>query len=477
MTSSNRSVWTPIAPWHIAWHKNYLPEVFAELRTHLTGEDWHSFNQRCAREWSIETGQIENAFNLDRGVTLHLIREGFVSSLISHQSNGMSQEQVHSILMDTKEALEGLFDFVKSDEPLTTSYIRQLHQQLMASVDTFDAYFIDPVSRQPVRTKKKLEKGKYKDAPNSPLREHGGTEDYCPPEQTASQMDELVRIYNAYNPETPSEVRAAWLHHAFNQIHPFQDGNGRVARALASLVLIKGGLPALTVVRSMKHRYILSLEEADNGNPSPLVAFFESCLYRNVVGLWREATPEAGPSVSATSTIEEIIKAAQTQLLAKRDLSPVNWHGANERLSALQKNADGILQELAGQLTASLQQIDPSYRSRVARGKTPAGGYGVAALESWGQEMVANGYRAETSDLYIDGETDTAITAVFDPLSRIRKGLCGVAVVFSQGSLRLPIEPSFFMNFRESEPEERFASWLRESLRKAVIHWQDQAGK
>ena len=39
----------------------------------------------------------------------------------------------------------------------------------------------------------------------------------------------------------PLEVEAAWLHHRFTQIHPFEDGNGRVARALASLVFIPDG--------------------------------------------------------------------------------------------------------------------------------------------------------------------------------------------------------------------------------------------
>ena len=36
------------------------------------------------------------------------------------------------------------------------------------------------------------------------------------------------------------EVEAAWLHHRFTQIHPFQDGNGRIARALATLIFVKG---------------------------------------------------------------------------------------------------------------------------------------------------------------------------------------------------------------------------------------------
>ena len=54
----------------------------------------------------------------------------------------------------------------------------------------------------------------------------------------------------------PVEVEAAWLHHRFTQIHPYQDGNGRVARALASLLFIKAGWFPVVVTRddSAVHR-------------------------------------------------------------------------------------------------------------------------------------------------------------------------------------------------------------------------------
>ena len=41
------------------------------------------------------------------------------------------------------------------------------------------------------------------------------------------------------------EVEAAWLHHRFGQIHPFQDGNGRVARALATMIFLRAGFVPL----------------------------------------------------------------------------------------------------------------------------------------------------------------------------------------------------------------------------------------
>ena len=134
MISQTNYIWKPIEPWTLTWHKSYLPDVFEEFQKHLAAEDLQRVTERSAREWSIETGQIEGAFDLDRGVTTTMIEQGLNASLIGHQTNGLSRVQVHAILLDTKEALEGLFEFVKSTDPLTTSYIRQLHQQMMRNV-------------------------------------------------------------------------------------------------------------------------------------------------------------------------------------------------------------------------------------------------------------------------------------------------------------------------------------------------------
>jgi Fic family protein len=70
-------------------------------------------------------------------------------------------------------------------------------------------------------------------------------------------MDELIRLHSEHAAGgVPPEVEAAWLHHRFAQIHPFSDGNGRVARAIASLVFIKAGWFLLIVKRDDWGRYI-----------------------------------------------------------------------------------------------------------------------------------------------------------------------------------------------------------------------------
>jgi hypothetical protein len=75
------------------------------------------------------------------------------------------------------------------------------------------------------------------------------------------------------------EVEAAWLHHRFTQLQPFQDGNGRVARALATMTFLKAGYVPL-VIRDEGHReaYVDALGEADRGDLKPLVDLFANIV-------------------------------------------------------------------------------------------------------------------------------------------------------------------------------------------------------
>src|SRR5579859_8214306 len=55
------------------------------------------FSQRLAREWSIETGQIEGVYDIDRGVTQTLIERGIRSDLIPYKAGQKAPELVAAI--------------------------------------------------------------------------------------------------------------------------------------------------------------------------------------------------------------------------------------------------------------------------------------------------------------------------------------------------------------------------------------------
>ncbi len=229
-------------------------------------ETLQTFGEQLAREWAIETGIIENLYYIERGVTMTLIEQGFQAAHLVHGSTDRDPDYVLALLEDQKSALEGLFAFVKHDRDLSVSYIKELHAAMTRSQPTTEAF-----SPTGDRLEVPLLRGEWKQLPTYPQRD-GIQYRYCPPEQTASEMDRLIATHAEHRAKgIAPEVQAGWLHHRFTQIHPFQDGNGRVARALASLVLIRGGMFPMVVPRDEKPVYLKTLEFADRGDLAPLV--------------------------------------------------------------------------------------------------------------------------------------------------------------------------------------------------------------
>ena len=88
-------------------------------------------------------------------------------------------------------------------------------------------------------------------------------------------MNRLLEIHNQHQEmDVPPEIEAAWLHHRFTQIHPFQDGNGRVACTLASLIFIRQRLFPIVITRNDRQEYIDASEAADTGDLTRIINLF-----------------------------------------------------------------------------------------------------------------------------------------------------------------------------------------------------------
>lgn len=213
------------------------------------------------RDFAIETGQIENLYVLRRGVTETLISEGFEGVRGAHSVTSISDETLKGLLTDQEEALEMIFAHVKDERPLTATAIREWHQLLTRHQDT--AAGIDPFGR---RVEIPLLKGEWKRLSNNPRRNDGFVHEYCPPEQVSSEIENFLEFHRGHaNLKLAPELEAAWLHHEFVRIHPFQDGNGRVSRMLMALPFIKAGEFPPIIQASGKGAYFAALEQADAG--------------------------------------------------------------------------------------------------------------------------------------------------------------------------------------------------------------------
>lgn len=459
-----------------------LSDVWTDQKALLEGSDaLRQFNDRLQRQWAIETGILERIYSLDRGVTEVLIERGIDSSLIPNDSTDKDPELVTRIIRDQESAVDWLFDIVNGQREFSLSFIKELHalmtryQNTASGRDQFGHEVELPLLR-----------GMWKELPNNPTRPDGSLHEYCPPEQVAPEMERLLHLHQIHEELGVSpELEAAWLHHRFTQVHPFQDGNGRIARALASLVLIRAGWFPLVVTRDDRERYIYALELADQGDLTSLallIASLQRKSFVNALGLAREVLQES-------ERLDQMI-ASVKDMYARRD----------ERLREDWEHAKNVADKVFGLATERFEELATRLRSEVGQFSSEFGFF-VINNRNGGERMhwyrwqtfeIANrlGYFANMRDyrawvrlrLVTDGKAD--IVLQLSAIGKEYRGLIGASLFFfrkeetegTEEQVR-DISPAsdelFQINYKEDEGSvlDRFGNWLDRALIRALEMW------
>lgn len=248
-----------------------LYETWWNAKKHLqesSGENLSIFTDRLVRRLSVETGILERLYDLDRGTTEVLVTKGFMEELITRTNTDIEPSRLIDILRDQESAVQLVMDCVAGNRELTKSLIHELHVILTRHQETTAA-----MVQNGRRIEIDLLKGKFKEQPNNPKRPDGTIHEYCPPVHVETEIEKLLQWLEKYRDEDPVVV-AAWFHHRFTQIHPYQDGNGRVVRTLTTLILLRKNLLPLVIDRDMRFEYIDALEKADSADLAPLASLF-----------------------------------------------------------------------------------------------------------------------------------------------------------------------------------------------------------
>ena len=94
----------------------------------------------------------------------------------------------------------------------------------------------------------------------------------APSEKITALLTELIKWYESNKIKYPSILLATVVHNQFENIHPFQDGNGRVGRILLNNILLKRGMPPVDIEFKNRAEYYQSLQEYEkNGNIKPTI--------------------------------------------------------------------------------------------------------------------------------------------------------------------------------------------------------------
>ncbi len=157
----------------------------------------------------------------------------------------------HQEVIGHAHAIELLYRCL--NEPLSEGIVFELHKAVQTEIVT-DIY---------------KPNGAWKVEPNGT---HMVTADgrqvfieYATPASVSVLMTEVIEFINAISVNDIGEGTAheyySKIHMAIVQIHPFWDGNGRIARLLANIPLLKAGLPPLTIPGEHRRSYIQLLAD------------------------------------------------------------------------------------------------------------------------------------------------------------------------------------------------------------------------
>lgn len=222
-----------------------LPGVVAKLKEYFDVE------------WTYHSNAIE-------GSTLSLAETRLV--LLDGLTVGGKSLREHLEAINHKHAIDFVEALAAKLEPITGHNIRQVQALILRTIDDENA-------------------GAYR---KGQVYITGST--YVPPAaiEVPPLMQELVAwIKSAEAANLHPVERAALAHFRLVHIHPFVDGNGRTARLLMNLILIRESYPLAVIRRERRPEYYDALDQAHRGETAPFVILVAEEVERSL-DIWLE---------------------------------------------------------------------------------------------------------------------------------------------------------------------------------------------
>jgi Fic family protein len=246
-------------------------DLWARFSTELNAQKGGATDDQLARAVTvavraaaIDTGAIEGLYQVDRGFTMSVA----LQTLAWEHALGERGEGVRELFEAQLAGYELAIDAVAGKTPLSEAWLRSLHEQICAPQATYRVLTAMGWQEQP------FQKGRYKESPNHVRLADGSYHAYAPVAAVAPEMHRLVEQLrtSAFEEAHPVE-QTAYAHYALTAVHPFADGNGRVARALGSVYLYKDQSIPLVIYANQRGAYFDAIARADEEDPGPWLAF------------------------------------------------------------------------------------------------------------------------------------------------------------------------------------------------------------
>ena len=217
----------------------------------LSARDRNRLSRRFSIDFNFNSNHIEGNMLTYGQTELLLLLGKVVGEANARDIHNMAASNVGLNLVTQEANIK--------DAPLSQNFIRALHHTLLR--ENYTVYRSLPGGLQ---TSYVIHAGQYKTRPNSVITRYGDRFDYASPEETSALMTDLVDWYNKEERGALSPVElAALFHYRYIRIHPFEDGNGRIARLLANFILARHDYPMIVVRNRHKQKYLEALHQTD----------------------------------------------------------------------------------------------------------------------------------------------------------------------------------------------------------------------
>lgn len=236
----------------------------------LSEENYNRIMNKFRLEWNYNSNAIEGN-KLNYGETVAFLKHGITAK-------GKPLKD-HLDIRGHNEGINFMLDIIKNNRPFNESDIRSLHEIVLV-----EPYETNAITPDGVPVKKRISLGKYKTLPNHVRTITGEMHYYATPEETPAKMEELMKWYAEADKDVSIHplALASVFHHRFVSVHPFDDGNGRVARILMNLILMRNNFPPLVIKMTNRETYYGVLAQADAGDDTSLIEFMGEGLINSL---------------------------------------------------------------------------------------------------------------------------------------------------------------------------------------------------
>jgi Fic family protein len=244
-----------------------IEELRSKVIELIPGKDWDdNFLRKIKLDFTYHSNKLEGN-TLTYGQTIKLLRD------LVTPKNALPGELLD--MVNHHKVLDAVFLNYRS-QTISEENIKELHRQLMKDIDQWgDDGLYSP--------------GQYKSFENMTVRSNGKIHNYLPPAQVEKAMQVLIRetnealkSFDTSNIDKHPLTIATHFHQEFlNTIHPFSDGNGRIARMIMNIVLLKSGYAPVFIKEVARQEY-LSRFEFSNSEINPMLDFMADRLIESL---------------------------------------------------------------------------------------------------------------------------------------------------------------------------------------------------